>query len=109
VRLSAQIPGLLCVWRIAYLTPAGSCVVFATKPLEWQYEKERRLLTDATQHGKGPVLRPYPADAVKEIIVGERMPPAYREQLLEVIRSALGDVPVTTARRSMERYAIIID
>ncbi|ARP64270.1 hypothetical protein A9K65_013420 [Mesorhizobium sp. WSM1497] len=83
--------------------------VFATKPSEWKYENERRLLTDALREGKEPVLRPYPPEAVKEIIIGERMPAGYRDRLLEIIRARLGDRPVRTARRSTDRYAIFID
>ncbi|ESX79969.1 DUF2971 domain-containing protein [Mesorhizobium sp. LSHC414A00] len=33
--------------------------VFATKPTEWTYENERRLLTHPLREGKAPVLRPY--------------------------------------------------
>jgi hypothetical protein len=82
---------------------------FAAKPVEWRYEKERRLLVDADTDDRQPILRPYPKKAVREIIVGERMPSAYLERLTTTVKKQFGNIPVRTARRSSERYTLSIE
>ncbi len=82
--------------------------VFGTKPLDWKYENERRLLLQTDLVGEEPFLRSYPAEAVREIIYGERMPPAYLARLQTVVREAYGNIPIRMARRSNDAYALII-
>ena len=82
---------------------------FAAKPIEWRYEKERRLLVDADGEDLKPVFRPYPKKAVREIIVGERMPHAYLERLTAIVKKQFGNIPIRTAHRSFDRYALSIE
>ena len=82
---------------------------FAAKPTEWRYEKERRLLVDADGDDRKPLLRPYPRKAVKEIIVGERMPAGYLTRLTAIARKQFRGMPIRTARRSSDRYSLIIE
>ena len=83
--------------------------LFTTKPIEWEYEHERRLLVQAKTEDKVPVMDPYPENAIKEIILGELMPNEYRSRILNVLKLCYPDVPVKTARRSQERYSLVID
>lgn len=79
---------------------------FGSKPAEWSYERERRLLVQSDRQDDFPILRKYPVDAIKQIVVGERMPPDYKCRLETVLSKNYGSVPVTTARRSMSTYRL---
>jgi hypothetical protein len=82
--------------------------VFATKPLDWEYEHEKRLLLHAMDTGKEPMFYTYPVAAVTEVVVGERMPLIYREHLERVLLETYGPVPIKTATRSEGTYDITI-
>lgn len=82
---------------------------FAAKPIEWRYEKERRLLVSADTDDRQAMLRPYPKNAVREIIVGERISPAYLDRLTIIVKKQFGEIPVRTARRPSNRYTLIIE
>jgi hypothetical protein len=43
------------------------------------------------------------------VIVGERMPPAYLQRLMEIVKEQFGEIPVRTARRSSDRYTLNIE
>lgn len=58
---------------------------FAAKPIEWSYEQELRMLIRTDDRGDKPILHSYATDAVREIIVGDRMPTDFRDGLLQVI------------------------
>lgn len=83
--------------------------VFATKPAEWSYERERRLLVQTNKSDNTPLVRSYPREAVRAVIVGERMPDAYKAELLAVLAENYAGVPVRTARRAQSAYALVID
>ena len=50
---------------------------FAAKPVQRKYEQEKRLLIRSKSPGDTSELFSFPSDAVKEIIIGERMPESY--------------------------------
>jgi len=81
---------------------------FAAKPEEWKYENERRLLIRTSEGGTAPILKSYPEGTVREIIVGERMPPSYRACLEKAIEDLPGSVVVRVASRATEHYRIDI-
>lgn len=83
--------------------------VFATKPAEWSYERERRLLVQTDKSDNTPLLRSYPREAVRAVIVGERMSEAYRAELLAMLEKKYAGVPVRTARRAQSAYALVIE
>lgn len=83
--------------------------IFATKPAEWSYERERRLLVQTNKSDNTPLVRSYPREAVRAVIVGERMPDAYKAELLAVLAENYAGVPVRTARRAQSAYALVID
>jgi hypothetical protein len=81
---------------------------FAVKPLEWAYERETRLLVRTGQEDRLPLFRNYPATAVREIIIGERMDAQYREGLLGAAREICPQAKIMTARRSRDAYALSV-
>lgn len=83
--------------------------VFATKPAQWRYERERRLLVQTERDDATPVLRSYERAAIKEVILGERMPQNYRAELLAVLLKSYPNAPVRTARRSAGTYTLNIE
>lgn len=83
--------------------------VFATKPAEWKYERERRLLVQTAATDIAPVLRKYDRNAVREIIVGERMPDDFRTRLLAIVRKHYAHADVKTARRTNGAYTLTIE
>lgn len=80
--------------------------VFAVKPSEWSYEQERRLLVPTSFSDKKPIMRPFPTDAVKEIILGERMSEGYRDKLLRALDKRYPGVPIRKAYRAKNYYTI---
>ncbi|SDO64049.1 DUF2971 domain-containing protein [Afipia sp. GAS231] len=80
--------------------------VFATKPVEWRYEGEQRLLLQATDGGAEPVQLEIPVEALRGIIMGERMDYDYRKQLEVLLASQYPRVPIRRATRSADRYTI---
>jgi len=81
---------------------------FGTKPSEWSYERERRLLVQSGRKDELPILRKYPFEAIMQVVVGERMPLDYRRRLEVVLSKTCGDVPVGTASRSSSSYCLEI-
>lgn len=83
--------------------------VFASKPSEWSYERERRLLVQTDKSDSTPILRNYPREAIKEFIIGERMPEPYKSEVLTVLKTSYVGVPVKYARRAQGAYKLIIE
>ena len=81
--------------------------VFATKPMEWRYEGERRLLIQTDRKDESPLFWKYDRKAIREVILGERMPAAYKQRLTEVLEEQYPGVPVTTARRAHGSYTVV--
>ncbi|MCY4558093.1 MAG: DUF2971 domain-containing protein [Chloroflexi bacterium] len=84
-------------------------LVFAAKPAEWEYERERRLLVQTDRGDAFPIERTYPLKAVGEIVIGERMPHDFHNRLLLVLQQHYSEVPIRTARRAQGLYALTID
>ncbi|MEY4199166.1 MAG: hypothetical protein RLZZ265_906, partial [Verrucomicrobiota bacterium] len=87
------------------LSDTSSPVWFQSKPEQWAYEKEWRIvrvLAEAEQRIERtpfPVcLFPFPADAVVEIILGMRSPPALKAKL----RSLAATLPKVTLLQALE-------
>lgn len=70
---------------------AASRLIFrpmlATKPKEWSYEEELRLIYQSENDNDNIEFLKYPRDAVKSIIVGERMPDRERKALQSVLEN----------------------
>lgn len=83
--------------------------VFATKPREWRYERERRLLVHSGRNNTSPIFFDYPVEAVREVILGERMEAGFRNRLLEIVRQKFTHAVVRTAHRSQNLYSLRIE
>lgn len=79
---------------------------FATKPIEWSYEKECRLILQ--RQPEGPILHSYPEQALTRIIVGQRSTKEDRERLREALTAAGIAVPLVEAVREPNDYRITI-
>jgi hypothetical protein len=83
--------------------------VFATKSLEWRYEGERRLLIQTDLDDGSPIFLNYDRSAVREVVLGERMPAFYRQRLMAVLEEHHPGIPITTARRAHRSYSVVVD
>lgn len=82
---------------------------FAEKSKEWKYEGGRRLLFRSLQSNADPIFRPYPHEAIKEVILSERMVNDYQVRIFAVMKKLYPEVPVRTARRAKGAYTLVID
>jgi hypothetical protein len=82
---------------------------FAAKPLDWKYERERRLLIRTEQRDNLPIFYHYPQSAIKEIILGERIGPEYRAQILELAAQHYPDAQILSARTVADGYSLTIE
>lgn len=82
---------------------------FGTKPAEWNYERERRLLVQTESTDNAPVFRNYPREAIKEIILGELMADEYRTRVLAIMKKHYPNSRIKNARRARDCYSLVID
>lgn len=81
----------------------------ASKPKEWMYEQEVRLVIITDSDDRSPVIHTYPPESVKSIIIGEKMPDEYKSQLIEAAQSAGLSIPFKIASRSPDFYELVIN
>jgi hypothetical protein len=74
----------------------------------WRYEHEQRLLLQATDGGAKPIQVEFPVEALREIIIGERMTDDYRKQLEALVAAQYPRVPVRRATRSTDCHTITL-
>lgn len=82
---------------------------FATKPVAWRYEKERRLIIQTDEHNMDPLAISYPPEAVKSIIVGELIDPCSLLLLKDIVRDNYPKIKFLTARREIFTYKLKIE
>lgn len=82
--------------------------VFATKPLEWEYEAERRLLVRASGNDTEPIFHRFPKTALREILIGERMPDSFRARLEALVAEHYSHVSTRAVARSSSTYRLKI-
>ena len=82
---------------------------FATKPINWKYEKEKRLVVLATQRHRRGELRRMPEGTLKEIIVGERMNEDFKRTLLQIASTSHREVHIRRMRTASDEYKLTID
>lgn len=82
--------------------------LLATKPIEWEYEQEMRLIfhSDATDHAG--VLFHYSDASIKSVIIGDRMSAQDRSELLRVLAQKGLAVPVKVAARDTASFKVNI-
>ncbi|MDD2306067.1 MAG: DUF2971 domain-containing protein [Prolixibacteraceae bacterium] len=77
----------------------------ATKPIQWKYEEEIRLVFNSKEASKGEYFK-YPPEAIKGIIFGERMDIKVKETLLQIIEAKKIPIEKKIALRNSETYKI---
>jgi hypothetical protein len=77
----------------------------ATKPIEWKYEEETRLVFSTNNNNEGEFFK-YPAEAIKGIIFGEKINLKARETLIQIIETKKISIPMKIAERDIESYKI---
>ncbi len=87
-----------------FTTPTADQVdqIFTTKFMGWSYEREWRLI----DHERGPGLRDYPAELLKGVIFGLRMPPGDRAKIREWLENCGHPVRLYEAIQHERQFAI---
>lgn len=80
--------------------------MLATKPLEWAYEEEIRIIMHSAGEGNNGVFMRYPPAAVRSLIIGERMPLHHRRALAAVVEKHPHPIVVKIASRSDGEFKI---
>jgi hypothetical protein len=80
--------------------------MFATKPADWGYEREVRLLIPRDDESTNPLKTPYSHEAVKRIILGERMTDDARFRAGEIASPRYPKAIVFQTCVSKEEYRI---
>jgi hypothetical protein len=83
--------------------------LLASKPIQWEYEQERRLIVNVPQgHPKVGVPYVYDPAAIKSIVVGERIDDLHRKELEQIVHKLGLRVSLRTAKRSRSKYEVEI-
>jgi hypothetical protein len=83
--------------------------MLATKPLDWKYENEVRLICPAKfPDEKGEFLK-YPPEAIKRVIFGEKMPKKQRDTLICMLEKHSSPVILSEALRVEGTFHIVIN
>jgi hypothetical protein len=80
----------------------------ASKPVEWSYEKESRLIIHTRQDDRNPVLHQYPVDALKCVIIGEKCTDTFRTELRTILATLKVPVQTLVAARSAGCYELAL-
>lgn len=80
----------------------------ASKPKEWEYEKERRLVIITPDENKQPILHKYPLKSIKAIILGEKMDADFKVKISQILFDLGLPIETRMAIRSKDTYKIDI-
>jgi hypothetical protein len=72
-------------------------------------ERERRLPLQTDRQDFLPILQPYAETAIKEIVLGEKMPIAYRERIAAIVNAKYPETPIRIASRCRDSYSLSIE
>lgn len=82
--------------------------MLATKPINWEYEEEIRLITQTFTDVKGGDFFKYPPQAIKSVILGEKMPPKQVSALQYLFEANPFPIVFKTAKRAKGTFDVII-
>lgn len=83
--------------------------MLATKPSNWEYEEEVRLIYQTMSDGINGEFYSYPMKAVKSIIFGERMPSKQQEVLRNVFDKFQHTVEYKIAKRVEGKFEVVVE
>jgi hypothetical protein len=80
----------------------------ASKPKEWKYEKEVRLIFSVDNNSTAGEKYYYPPDAIRSVITGEKMSSVNRDNLKKIIKKIQPEAALATANRTRGDYKLSI-
>lgn len=83
--------------------------MLATKPINWKYEEEIRVIYQSMSDSKAGEFLKYPSQAIKSIIVGEKMPEKQISALKYLFDSHPYPVEFKRAKRAKGSFNVIIE
>ena len=92
---------------VDYMTDFYSKML-ASKPLQWQYEKEVRLIFHSKRVETEGEFYNYPQSAIKAIVIGEKMSEQDRNKIYEILKQKEVKIPVRVAKRDKNSYNVSI-
>lgn len=82
--------------------------MLATKPIDWMYEEELRIIYQSLSEGKQPEFLSYPRQAIKSVIFGEKMPEKHKNALQSLFLLDPYKIEFKTAKRDKGSFGITI-
>lgn len=82
--------------------------MLATKPVQWSYEEELRLIDFAPRTGQSGTLMFYPENAIKSVIFGEKMTRDHQQLVQGILHAKALVVPLKKAVRGDGNFNIHI-
>lgn len=73
--------------------------MLATKPLDWEYENEMRIICQTMLPDERGEFLKYPPQAIKSVIIGEKMPEKQRDTLIGILEKHSSPVILKEALR----------
>ncbi len=82
--------------------------MLATKPREWRYEEEIRIIAHARNSNLPSEVIKYPFNSVKSLTIGEKMPMNQKKELIQVLEMNKNSIPIKIAKRKKGKFKIEI-
>lgn len=82
--------------------------MLATKPLNWNYESEIRIICQAMNSSEKGELLKYPPEAIKSVILGEKMSAIERGKLIGVLENRSSPIVLKEALRIEGEFKIVL-
>ncbi|MFY9310093.1 MAG: DUF2971 domain-containing protein [Bacteroidia bacterium] len=83
--------------------------MLATKPIEWEYEKEARLIFHSKAENSMGELFSYPESAIKSVIIGEKMPEKNKKIIESILLNKNLSAKIKIAQRNRSNYTVLIN
>jgi len=80
--------------------------MLATKPLTWNYENEVRIICQAMNSSETGELLKYPPEAIKSVILGEKMSATERDKLIGILENRSSPIALKEALRIEGEFKI---
>jgi len=82
--------------------------MLATKPIEWRYEEELRIISQPKNQDKPDEFLNYPPEAIKCVIIGERMPMQQQQALKQILERHPSSVKLKDASRAKSEFNVMV-
>jgi hypothetical protein len=81
----------------------------ATKPSQWKYEKEVRLIFDSKNSSSAGEFFRFPANSIKSVVFGEKMDIKMRETLSQIVDMKNLPIKKKVAKRETDNYRVKLE